>query len=144
MKLATTPRWAISFADLALLLLGCFVMFQAMRPVEPPQASAEPSAAAGLADLEADGLFEPGEARLTAEGAARLAAVARAAAGRDLFLASRGGAPGGDRMDSFELAAARAAAVGRALGVRAERLSMSVAGGGEGPAGQRISVRAEP
>ena len=144
MKLATTPRWAISFADLALLLLGCFVMFQAMRPAEPPQASAEARSSHSIADLEADGLFEPGEARLTAEGAAQLEAVARTAAGRELFLASRGGAPGGDRMDSFELAAARAAAVGRALGIRAERMAMRVEGGGEEPAGQRISVRAEP
>ena len=31
MNSAPVPRWAISFADLVLLLLGCFVLLHAME-----------------------------------------------------------------------------------------------------------------
>jgi hypothetical protein len=140
MRMAVPPRWTISFADLALLLLGCFVMMNALRPASPPAAAAATGAAATM-ELGASDLFEPGEARLTAAGRARLADVARAAEGGRIVLASRGAESGGERLDAFELAAARTAAVGRALGIVTGDVSASVEPGeGEG-AGQRISVR---
>lgn len=100
------PSWAVSFADLAFLLLGCFVLITALKA---PNASAAASDGAQVAAAE---LFEPGEARLTAAGAARLAALARDG---KAVIVSRGEDGGGSRYDGFELAAARAAAAGRAL-----------------------------
>jgi hypothetical protein len=139
MRTASTPRWTIGFADLALLLLGSFVMLNALRPAAPVASAShafEPAVELGAGDL-----FEPGEARLTAAGRERLASVARTADGRRVVLASRGVESGGERLDSFELAAARTAAVGRALGVDERDVSAWVERvDGEGR-GQRISVR---
>lgn len=109
MKGIRIPPWAVSFADLALLLLGCFVFLNAM------QAPDAPGAAAGEAEgtrIAAAALFEPGEARLTPAGARALEGLARR--GR-LHIVSRGEGPAASRYDGFELAAARAAATGRAL-----------------------------
>ena len=140
MRLVQTPRWTISFADLALLLLGCFVMMNALRPAAPAAAVDLPALRSTI-ELRAEDLFEPGEARLSAAGRSRLAAVARTAGERRIVLASRGVEPGGERLDSFELAAARTAAMGRALDVGEGDVSVSVERvEGESP-GQRISVR---
>ena len=141
MRAAASPRWTISFADLALLLLGCFVMLNAMKPASPPDAASAPGEAATFVELGAAELFETGEARLTAAGRVRLVGVARAAGGGRIVLASRGAEAGGDRLDAFELAAARTAAVGRMLGVAANDVSASVEPGNSDGAGQRIKVR---
>lgn len=103
------PSWTVSFADLALLLLGCFVLINALQA--PRAAPAQGAAAEGVS-LAAGELFEPGEARLTPAGAARLASLAGTGRPR---IVSRGEDGGASRYDGFELAAARAAAVGRAL-----------------------------
>lgn len=103
------PPWAVSFADLALLLLGSFVLLNALQA---PNAS---GAAAGEAEgtrIAAAALFEPGEARLTPAGARALEGLAR---GGRLHIISRGEDPATSRYDGFELAAARAAATGRVL-----------------------------
>ncbi|WP_114954171.1 flagellar motor protein MotB [Sphingosinicella terrae] len=138
MRLAAAPRWAISFADLALLLLGCFVMLHAMRPPTSAPTAAATIDAALVADLQADLLFEPGEARLTAAGAARLRALAEGQSGRPLQLASRGGTQSGARLDAFELAAARAAAVARVLGIDGRYVTVQPRPDAE--AGQSISL----
>lgn len=109
MKGIRIPPWAVSFADLALLLLGSFVLLNALQA---PNAS---GAAAGEPEgtrIAAAALFEPGEARLTRAGARVLGDLARK--GR-LQIVSRGEDPATSRYDGFELAAARAAATGRAL-----------------------------
>jgi flagellar motor protein MotB len=114
---AAVPRWAISFADIGLLLIGCFVMLHALESARPkaPGAASPVTAPAGEI-LRAELLFEPGAARLTAEGRATLDEVARRWEGRPLRIVSRGTAEAGLRLDRFELAAARSAAVARLLG----------------------------
>ncbi len=110
------PRWAVSFADLILLLLGCFVLLHAMESARPKAApTAEPAPPADRQELRAAALFEPGEARLTSDGEAALAAAARRWARRDVRVVGSGAGEGSGRLDRFELAAARTAAVARAL-----------------------------
>ena len=139
MSVAVAPRWAVSFADLGLLLLGCFVMLHALSRSEGVAAAA--ATAAPLASYRAANLFEPGEARLTAAGANRLTEDARRFNGQ-LLLASRGTDAGGARLDRIELAAARTASVARALresGIAEDRLSVRIEGDGE--AGQMLLIR---
>jgi flagellar motor protein MotB len=139
-KALPVPRWAISFADLVLLLLGCFVLLHAMEAARPKATEAPPAAA--VAGWPAETLFQPGEARLLDGARATLAAAARALAGHKVRIVSRGTGAGGARLDRFELAAARAAAVGRALqagGVAERDIAIALAEGG-GPAGQTIAL----
>ena len=144
MKAVPVPRWSISFADLLILLLGCFVMLHAIRAAEPrAEGSADRTAGRVQADFGAVDLFEPGEARLTAEARTRLQALGRRSAGRSVTVASRGLGEGGSRLDRFELAAARSAAVARALregGVAEDRLDLRLDQGAAGAAGQHIAI----
>lgn len=136
------PRWAISFADLALLLLGCFVLLHAMEAARP-HAAAGAGAAPAASGYRAADLFQPGEAVLKPEARALLQAEGRRLAGRALAIASTGTAEAGGRLDRFELSAARAAAVGRALqegGVRERDVAIAVADSADRGAGQRIAI----
>ena len=115
------PRWAISCADLALLLLAFFVLLHAgsARDVAAGARaafSAEPIPRPLLREPAA-ALFEPGEARLRPFAHARLLRIGRdaAAGGRPLVVESEGRDPSARRFDGWELAAARAAALARAL-----------------------------
>ena len=138
MTVAPIPRWAISFADLVLLLLGCFVLLHAMEAARP---KAEAATAAGatrpaLHAWRAAALFEPGEAVLRLDARAQLQAEGRRMAGRSIEIVSRGGGEGGGRLDRFELSAARVAAFARALqeggtGPREAAIAMRPAGVGE-------------
>lgn len=109
MKGIRIPPWAVSFADLALLLLGSFVLLNALQAPTSSGAIARETEGTRIA---AAALFEPGEARLTPAGARALGGLAR---GGRLHILSRGEDPATSRYDGFELAAARAAAAGRAL-----------------------------
>jgi flagellar motor protein MotB len=133
---AAIPRWAVSFADLVLLLLGCFVLLHAMESARP-RAAATPAHPAELQTLRAAALFEPGEARLTPAGQAALAEAARRWAGRDVRVLGHGASEGSGRLDRFELAAARTAAVARALG--GARISIEMHEGSPGE-GQTIEI----
>ncbi len=115
---AAVPRWAISFADLGLLLIGCFVMLHALEAARPKADVASGQAVETLFDEthRVEALFEPGEARLTGDGRAILAETGARWSGRPLRIVSRGGNDAGLRLDRFELAAARSAAAARALG----------------------------
>ena len=138
------PRWAISFADIGLLLLGCFVMLHAVeRTAEPSRSATVPAPVESVA-FRADGLFEPGEARLRAQSVERLQAVGRSAHGRSILLVSSGVGSDNARLDAFELAAARSAAVARALreeegagGAIMVRMDSSSPAG----SGQKIEIR---
>ena len=110
-------RWAVSFADLCLLLLGFLLILQA-KP-EPKElatgmraafAPSRPSATAKAATL-----FEPGEAILTEAGQRFAADFARSAGTAPILVSSAGTDGGAARFDGWELAAARAAALARAL-----------------------------
>ena len=113
---ACGPRWAVSFADLCLLLLGFLVLIQAEGKRGREVAAAVGPALGGRPphrlDLAADSLFEPGEAVLREAAKFRLASLA---ASDRIDIRSRGTDPGNARLDAWELAAARAAALARAI-----------------------------
>ena len=124
-------RWAISFADLALLLLGFFVLLHASdgRQQEIVNGVAQQfGAPVGHSDrMMAAQLFQPGEALLTSAGEARLAGLAKAyVAGRGMVeIRSVGLDRATNRFDGWDLAAARLGAVARALtqaGIARDRL----------------------
>ena len=144
---AAVPRWAVSFADLALLLLAFFVMLQAgnsrLVAAGARAAFSSETPAGPLLDALAATLFEPGEARLLPHARARLQGVGRtaAAARRSLLIQSRGLDGRARRFDAWELAAARAAALARALeegGLGEDRIDIVFAR--EENAGQRLSI----
>ncbi|MEH3106319.1 MAG: flagellar motor protein [Sphingomonas fennica] len=134
---ARSPRWMMSFADICLLLLGFMVLLHA-QAIDGRKLAQGMRAAFGNAgpaadhDLAAGTLFAPAEAVLRPPARARLAALGRAAAahGRGVRIESRGTdpAPGG-RLDRWELAAARTAAVARAVaagGLREDAIQVSI------------------
>lgn len=122
MTLDRRSRWAISFADLSLLLLGFFVLLQASG-----QRSRAVLAGVGAqfgakaiqtgSELRAADLFLPGEAVLSPGGRARLQVIARRHSATDeaLELASSGQDAATERFDGWDLAAARLGAVARTL-----------------------------
>ena len=125
-------RWAVSFADLCLLLLGFLIITQAkpdpaklaagIRSLPGPAAPSEASFAAAR-------MFEPGEAVLTIAGRREIAAFAARAGKSRIRLRSAGADRATTRLDGWELAAARTAAVARALvadGIAEDRLLLSI------------------
>ncbi len=138
------PRWAMSFADLILLLLGCFVLLHAMESARPKAAagSANPTSSARAHCYRASDLFQEGEAVLRPQASVRLEAEGRRLAGRRIEIVSRGGSESIGRLDRFELGAARTAAFGRALqrgGLPAGAIAVSASA--DGPEEQVITLR---
>ena len=119
---ARRNRWAVSFADLLLLLLGFFILLQASGHKRDGMLAQVRQqfggrTASSVVEWRAAALFLPDEALLSSQGRA---AIARATAG----LRSGGGrihssSPGPDpaqrRFDPWDLAAARLGAVAREL-----------------------------
>ena len=139
------PRWAVSFADLVLLLLGCFVMLHALEASRPKAAAAAAVAApaAPVRRFAAAELFQSGEALLRPDARETLRAEGGRLAGQPVRILSSGTGEEGGRLDRFELAAARAAAIGRALreGGLAERdIAIVMAEAGAPGAGQTIAI----
>lgn len=142
MTTVPVPRWAVSFADLFLLLLGCFVLLHAME-VARVGAGAETGVARAAGGYRAADLFQPGEAVLRAQARALLQAEGRRLAGQEVRIVSAGSAEAGGRLDRFELSAARAAAVGRALqegGVRDRDVAIAIADSALPATEQQIAV----
>ncbi|MDO6416557.1 OmpA family protein [Sphingomonas sp. BIUV-7] len=148
---AISARWAVSFADLCLLLLGFLILAQA-KPDRAKLAAGMPDAPSApppeAAQLIAGRLFEPGEALLTQAGRAQIAAFAARAGtgskGARIRLESLGADRATSRLDAWELAAARAAAVARALvsdGIGEERILLAIDRTEGRP--QRLSLVAE-
>jgi len=137
------PRWAVSFADLLLLLLGCFVLLHAMEAQRSTAAAPTAAAASTIRAFNAAEVFQPGEALLTAEARAALHAEGARLAGHTVRIQSNGTGEDGGRLDRFELAAARAAAVGRALregGLGEGQIAIAMGDGGAPGAGQTIAI----
>lgn len=128
-------RWALSFADLCLLLLGFFALLQVNQ-------SSRTQALAGIgsyfgaiqapqqADLVALELFEPGEALLSADGRTALLKAAQpfSKTTQIIHIQSIGTDAGERRFDAWDLAAARLGAVARTLveaGIPAARLRIA-------------------
>ena len=140
------PRWAVSFGDLLLLLLGCFVLLHAME-AQRSTAAAPVAAGAAIAtpvrSFNAAEVFQPGEALLTPEARAALHAEGARLAGHAVRIQSNGTGEEGGRLDRFELAAARAAAVGRALregGLGEGQIAITMGEGRAPGAGQTIAI----
>ena len=140
------PRWAVSFADLLLLLLGCFVLLHAMeaqRSTAAAPAAAGAPAATPVRAFNAAEVFQPGEALLTPEAREALRAEGARLAGQSVRILSSGTGEEGGRLDRFELAAARAAAIGRALregGIAERDIAVTMGDSGTPGAGQTIAV----
>lgn len=136
---AARSRWALSFADLCLLLLGFLLLLQAHRG-DPAALNAGIRAAFGAPepislDEAAAGLFEPGEAVLLPGARARFTALGHRAAeqGHIVRIESVGTDAAARRFDAWELAAARAAAIARAVsegGLDARRIDLAIDGTG--------------
>jgi len=126
-----SQRWAISFADLCLLLLGVFIILQARpdphqltRGIRSTFAPAQP-----MAEASAESLFEPGEAILSVKGRSFVTAFNARTRKGQILVGSTGTDKGSSRFDGWELAAARAAALARALaadGVPESRISLQM------------------
>jgi flagellar motor protein MotB len=137
---AARQRWALSFADLALLLLGFFVLLQAKPDASHLSAglrAAFGARAQAALQARADDWFEPGEAVLTPQGHKIIGNFARQVGAGALIVSSRGTEANAARFDGWELAAARTAAVARELsktGIAADKLAVAIdpaTGGGQ-------------
>lgn len=143
---AANARWAISFADLCLLLLGFFVLLQAGggragEMTDGVRAAFGAPAAAGRLDLRATDLFDRGEAVVRPGVRPRLIAAMKAR--RRVRVESMGRDPDAGRFDGWELAAARVAAVARLArdaGVRPEEVTVAMPAMGGPARGQTIRV----
>jgi flagellar motor protein MotB len=129
---ARRNRWAVSFADLLLLLLGFFILLQASgqkRDAMLAQVRQQFGGRAVAKDMElrAAELFLPDEALLSDQGRAAVARVAarlRSGSGR-IDISSLGTDAARRRFDPWDLAAARLGAVARELkaqGLAGDRL----------------------
>jgi hypothetical protein len=150
----STPRWVLSFVDLCLVLLGFFVMLHAQAGHQAQLLNGLKSTFSGsgaLADraerFDAAPLFEPREAILNPAALARLQTISRNAVltHAHVRIESEGTDAATSRFDSWELAAARTAAVGRALraaGLAEDRITVSIPEMRAGIKGdrQRISI----
>jgi flagellar motor protein MotB len=152
---APVSRWAVSFADLALLLLGFFVLLYVGRAdlqevAVSTRAALDSEAAAGDEVYEWAGasLFVEGEARLQDSARARLARMGAEAArtGKTVRIESFGGDPAARRFDGWELAAARAAAAARAVregGLAEEDVEIAMPARNDRKVAHRLIVRVE-
>ena len=143
------PRWAVSFADLVLLLLGCFVLLHAMEAARPKAAAGAAiatrtqPAAVPARSFNATEVFQTGEAMLMPEAREALRAEGARLAGRRVQILSSGTGEDGSRLDRFELAAARTAATARALrdgGLGEADIAIAMADAGRPGTGQTIAV----
>ena len=144
-----SPLWLTSFADLALLLLAFFVMLQSTAGRDVANATRASLAGRAPERRAAAQLFEPGEARLLAIARAEFTALGREAAGDNarVRIESRGFDAAGRRFDGWELAAARTAAVARAVeagGFPAARIEIVMAPDAEPGTGQRLTILRKP
>ena len=153
MSSVRAPRWALSFADLCLLLLGFFVLMQAQGR-DRATLSSSLRAAFGEGGMQespprqfvANAMFERGEAVLLEPARVRLVAIGRRAKerGQAVRIESRGVEARSHRFDAWELSAARAAAIARAIrggGLDDRRIHVAIPPAGEGEgAGQTITL----
>lgn len=157
MKSGTAPVWALSFADLCILLLGFFVMLHAQAGDRRQIVQGIKQALGGTAaksadehDLNPARLFEPGEALLRPDARAGIMAIGREAAARraTVRIESIGVDRAVRRFDGWELAAARTAAIARTVqsgGLPDRSITISIPEMAETPGGsQRIAIRVIP
>jgi hypothetical protein len=150
-------RWALSFADLCLLLLGFFVLLQANQGQRDAALTGLGSYFGAIeapvqTDLPANTLFEPGEALLSDTGRNALLHAARpfAKSKEIIQIQSIGIDIGARRFDAWDLAAARLGAVARTLvaaGVPQARIriaGLAEEADGKAPGKQIIRIAEKP
>lgn len=124
MRSGGAPTWALSFADLCMLLLGFFVMLHAQSGHQAQVISGIKRALGGgivksaeAHELGTAALFEPGEALLRPRAKSEMEALGKhaAAIGAHVRIESIGTDHAARRFDGWELAAARTAAIARAI-----------------------------
>lgn len=153
MKLETTNRWALSFADLIMLLLAFFVMLQAQTGDRAKMVAGIRGAFGGSGhedmtdSFAAAAMFEPGQAILKSKQRDRFARIGAdaGAGGERIIVSAIGRDAGSTRLDSWEMAAARTAAVARAIaagGLPETRIEIAIAPPRQGnsPSGLRIRI----
>ncbi|MDB5683810.1 MAG: hypothetical protein JWM75_1508 [Sphingomonas bacterium] len=149
MSATRSSRWLISFADLCLLLLGFFVLLHARDDSSAAVASVRQSLggrAATQRHFAASSLFEAGEAvfRPGARRTFRALGARAASAHSRVRIESIGVEPATARFDGWELAAARAAALGRAIaegGLAPDRIEIAIPATRTTPrGGQQLSI----
>lgn len=148
---AGRARWALSFADLSLLMLGFFVLLQASQGTRDEALAGLNTYFAGMqapnqVDLPAAQLFAPGEALLSGPGRNRLLAAARPfASGKSVVrIQSLGLAQGEHRFDAWDLSAARLGAIARALvsaGIAPDRIRIAGLAEQDGSASKGQTIR---
>jgi len=157
-KAPAAPVWALSFADLLILLLAFFVMLHAQSGHQAQivqgirQALGSAVAASSEShDIDPKAVFELNEAVLKPPARAALQALGRHAAlsGGHVRIESIGADRNTSRFDGWELAAARAAAVARAIqagGLSEQRIMISIPemNGTAGRDGQHIAIDLVP
>jgi hypothetical protein len=155
---AATPVWTTSFLDLCLVLLGFFVMLHAVEGHRAELvAGLNTSFGAGAAPrieqhrLTPHHLFQPGEALFRPGAQVTLIAIGREAARTRAHVSveSIGIDAATNRFDGWELAAARTAAVARAIrsgGLSDRAIEIAIPGStGAPPArGQQIMIAVTP
>lgn len=151
---ARRNRWAISFADLLLLLLGFFVVLQSAGSRRDAMLSKVSQQFGGRAmarslELRASQLFAPGEAMLTPQGRSRISGAARSLhdGGKGIEIRSEGTDRARHRFDDWDLAAARLGAVARGLqdeGIAQDRLHIRGLDQEDGRSGQGQVIRMAP
>jgi len=154
MKPAATPLWTTSFLDLCLVLLGFFVMLQAIgghrnELVAGLQQSFGDTAQPKVEHhaIKPASLFQTGEALFRQGLEAKLIAIGRQAATSRarVSIESIGVDPATNRFDGWELAAARTAAVARTirsggLGDAAIDIAIPGTSAAPSPGGQKIII----
>ena len=138
MRTASTSAWAISFADLCMLLLGFFVVLHAQSAQQSKVVAGIKQAFGGKAaptleahDIKPVQLFEPGEAVLRERAREEMLLLGQRAlrSGGKIRIESIGIDPGTRRFDGWELAAARTAAIARAVqagGISDKAITISI------------------
>jgi flagellar motor protein MotB len=157
-KSVSAPPWALSFADLCLLLLGFFVMLHAQSGHQTQVVQGIKQALGGghsvkssqHHEIDPAKLFEPGEALLRPQAREQIQALGRHAAlsRTTVRIESIGVDRAAKRFDGWELAAARTAAIARTMqagGLSEKAVTISIPEMAETPGGkQRISIELKP
>lgn len=138
MKATGAPPWALSFADLLILLLAFFVMLHAQSGHQAQIMGGIKQALGGKIASQAEShnidprsIFQPDEAVLKPQARASLQALGRhaAAIGGQVRIESIGIDRSTSRFDGWELAAARTAAIARAVqagGLTERQITVSI------------------
>lgn len=143
-------RWVFAFADLSLLMIGYFVIMMNASPsltdATIPLKSAENEGAS--ISLRSKDLFAEHEAMISDEGKSVIAdfLVSNKVSNQRIKLSLNGWDPASERLDGWELAAARLAATGRVIreqGIEADSIHIGLIDQSNIEDEQNITIRVQ-